>query len=68
VPELETIDPPVLALMSRGSSLSDRRRNEAQIRRMPNVSIKIVDCDHWPLTEQPEHVREIIDEWCESRF
>ena len=67
VPELETIDQPVLALMSRGSSLSDRHRNEAQVRRMPNASIKIVDCDHWPLTEQPEIVRELIDAWCEAQ-
>jgi pimeloyl-ACP methyl ester carboxylesterase len=68
VPELEAIDQPVLVLMSRGSSLSDRHRNEAQVRRMPNAYIKIVDCDHWPLTEQPEIVREIIDEWCEAQF
>ena len=68
VPELEAIDQPVLALMSRGSSLSDRHRNETQVRRMPNASIRIVDCDHWPLTEQPEIVREMIDEWCEARF
>ena len=67
VPELETIDQPVLVLMSRGSSLSDRHRNEAQVRRMPNASIKIVDCDHWPLTEQPEIVREIIDAWCKAQ-
>ena len=68
VPELEAIDQPVLALMSRGSSLSDRHRNEAQVRRMPNASIKIVDCDHWPLTEQPEIVRDTIDAWCEAQF
>jgi len=68
LPELEAIDQPVLVLMSRGSSLSDRHRNEAQVRRLPNASIKIVDCDHWPLTEQPEIVREIIDEWCEAQF
>ncbi|UCB55529.1 MAG: alpha/beta hydrolase [Thiotrichales bacterium] len=68
VPELKAIDLPVLALMSRGSSLSDRHRNEAQVRRIPNAAIRIVDCDHWPLTEQPEIVREIIDEWCEAKF
>ena len=67
VPELEVIEQPVLALMSRGSSLSDRQHNEAQVRRMPNASIRIVDCDHWPLTEQPEIVRELIDEWCETQ-
>ncbi len=68
VPELEAINQPVLVLMSGGSTLSDRHRNEAQIKRMPNASIKIVDCDHWPLTEQPKIVREIIDEWCEAQF
>ena len=68
VPRLEAIDQPVLVLMSRGSSLSDRHRNEAQARRMPNATIKIVDCDHWPLTEQPDIVRELIDEWCEAQF
>jgi len=68
VPELEAIDLPVLVLMSGGSSLSDRHRNEAQVRRMPNATIRIVDCDHWPLTEQPAIVREMIDEWCEAQF
>lgn len=68
VPELEAIDQPTLALMARGSSLGDRHRNEAQARRMPNASIRIVDCDHWPLTEQPEIVRALIDEWCEAEF
>jgi esterase len=68
LPELEVIDQPVLVLMSGGSSLSDRRRNEAQIKRMPNAEIHIVDCDHWPLTEQPEVVRETIDRWCMARY
>jgi pimeloyl-ACP methyl ester carboxylesterase len=68
VPVLETINQPVLVLLSGGSSLSDRQRNEQQIMRMPNVSIEIVDCDHWPLTEQPEQVRQIIDNWCKAHF
>jgi esterase len=66
VPVLEAINQPVLVLMSGGSSLSDRRRNEEQIDRMPNVTIQIVDCDHWPLTEQPETVRDMIDNWCQA--
>ena len=66
VPRLETITPPVLVLMSGGSSLSDRRRNELQIQRMPNATIQLVACDHWPLTEQPDMVREMIDTWCQA--
>ena len=64
LPPLEAIKQPVLVLMSGGSRLSDRRRNEKQIHRMPNTTIQIVDCDHWPLTEQPEMVRDTIDNWC----
>ena len=66
LPLLETIYQPGLVLMSGGSSLSDRRTNELEIRRMRNVAIKIVDCNHWPLTEQPETVRDMIDNWCKA--
>jgi pimeloyl-ACP methyl ester carboxylesterase len=66
VPLLEAIKQPVLVLMSGGSSLSDRRHNEKQIHRMPNTTIQIIDCDHWPLTEQPETVRDMIDKWCQG--
>lgn len=66
LPVLEKINQPVLVLMSGGSSLSDRQRNEQQINRLPNVSIQIVDCDHWPLTEQPDAVRDMIDNWCQA--
>lgn len=66
LPLLETIYQPGLVLMSGGSSLSDRRRNELEIRRMHNVTIKIVECDHWPLTERPDVVRDVIDNWCQA--
>jgi esterase len=66
VPRLEAIKQPVLVLLSGGSSLSDRKSNERQIQRIPNAAIQIVDCDHWPLTEQPETVRDMIDTWCKA--
>ena len=66
LPLLETIYQPGLVLMSGGPSLSDRRRNELEVRRMHNVTIKIVDCDHWPLTERPDVVRDVIDNWCQA--
>ena len=66
LPRLEMINQPVLVLMSGGSSLSDRQRNESQIQRMPDATIQIVDCDHWPLTEQPATVRDMIDNWCQE--
>ncbi|NNF95595.1 MAG: alpha/beta hydrolase, partial [Halobacteria archaeon] len=66
LPILETINQPVMALMSGGSSLSDQKRNEQQIHRMPNAISELVHCDHWPLTEQPETVRDMIDNWCKA--
>ena len=66
VPKLEEITQPVLVLMSGGSSLSDRNRNELQIKRMPHATIQLVACDHWPLTEQPDTVRDMIDSWCRA--
>lgn len=66
LPLLEAISQPVLVIMSGGSSLSDRQKNQQQINRMPNASSEVVQCDHWPLTEQPEAVRKIIDDWCKT--
>ena len=66
LPPLEPMSLPVLVILSSGSSVSDRCGNEAQIKRMPNADIEWVECNHWPLTEQPEVVRKIIDKWCRN--
>jgi pimeloyl-ACP methyl ester carboxylesterase len=63
LPMLEAISQPVMVIMSGGSSLSDQEKNKQQISRMPNATSEVVRCDHWPLTEQPETVRMIIDNW-----
>ena len=68
LPPLEQLNLPALVILSAGSSLSDRSANEEQIKRLPDSEIAMVECDHWPLTEQPEAVREIIDEWCQRKF
>lgn len=64
LPSLEDIKQPTLVILSSGSSVSDRSGNENEIKRIRNSEIVLVECNHWPLTEQPEVVREIIDEWC----
>lgn len=68
LPMLENLNVPTLVILSAGSSLSDRYANEVQISRLPKSEIAMVDCDHWPLTEQPEVVREIIDGWCQRNI
>lgn len=64
LPPLENLNLPVLVMLSAGSSLSNRSANEEQIKRLPNAEVAMIECDHWPLTEQPEAVRKIIEEWC----
>ncbi len=68
LPPLAPITQPVLVILSASSSISDKARNEARIAEFPNASVEWVVCDHWPLTEKPEEVRRIIDEWCLTNF
>jgi hypothetical protein len=30
----------------------------------PNVTVQTIDCQHWPLTERPDEVRQAIERWC----
>ena len=68
LPPLTRIRQPVLVIRSRDSALDDAERSRAILARLPDVTFAEVDCDHWPLTERPEAVRALIDEWCLSRF
>jgi len=64
LPPLENISVPVLVLLSSGASVSDPKKNEAMINRMPNVHIKSIKANHWLLTEKPREAREVIEKWC----
>lgn len=65
-PAPSTIGCPVLALLSRGGTFADPAET-AQIacgfRRLRRVEI---DCQHWPLTERPDDVRNAIESWCDE--
>jgi pimeloyl-ACP methyl ester carboxylesterase len=26
--------------------------------------VRTIDCHHWPLTERPDEVRAIVEDWC----
>ena len=68
LPPLETIRQPALVIRSRGSTLETGDGSRRELARLPHVTFAEVECDHWPLTERPEEVRRIIDEWCRTRF
>jgi pimeloyl-ACP methyl ester carboxylesterase len=64
IPELSSIHVPTLALLSKGVGLSSIEKNTYRIKEMPNAQIKVIDADHWLLTERPEEARHVIESWC----
>jgi pimeloyl-ACP methyl ester carboxylesterase len=55
---------PVLVLLSTGATfaaLDDMRRIAAGF---PVGEVRTIDCHHWPLTERPDEVRAIVEDWC----
>lgn len=64
LPPLAAIDAPVLALLSKGITFTDLEATARLLRALPRVEIERLDAYHWPLTEQPDAVREAIERWC----
>jgi len=61
---LEDISAKVLAIVSEGAEISDRQGTAQQMQRFPRAEIQFIEADHWPLTENPEQTRAIIERWC----
>jgi esterase len=66
-PPLEEIDQETLVLLSKGASISDFEKNQKFIQQIPNQQTKIIDADHWMLTERPVETRTAIENWLHSR-
>lgn len=64
VPSLASIAAPVLLLLSSGATFADPDATRGRARELPQVRIETIDCQHWPLTERPAEVREMIERWC----
>ncbi|HET9823645.1 MAG TPA: alpha/beta hydrolase [Burkholderiaceae bacterium] len=63
-PALETLDVPVLLLLSTGGTFADAAATRELAAALPQVRIASIDCQHWPLTEQPNAVRALVEGWC----
>ncbi|MGD8547184.1 MAG: alpha/beta hydrolase [Thiohalophilus sp.] len=68
LPDYTQLAQPVRVLLSTGTSLSDYRSLEARIVAIPKSDIVPVHCNHWPMTEKPEEVREIIETTCRQWY
>ncbi|HEU5294854.1 MAG TPA: alpha/beta hydrolase, partial [Burkholderiaceae bacterium] len=60
-----TLGVPVLALLSTGATFADAAAMHTALAG-PNVTVQTIDCQHWPLTERPDEVRQAIERWCEA--
>lgn len=67
LPPLADLQAPVLVLLSRGVKLTDLSQTQARLARLPNTEFKIIDADHWMLTERPDEARLAIQDWCNRR-
>lgn len=63
-PPLHAVRAPALTLLSTGGLFGDVERTRAALANMPAVTIRVLEALHWIPTEQPEQMREAIDEWC----
>ena len=68
LPDLSTIQTPVLVLLSSGASTSHVDENKKILAKLPNLETKIIHADHWLLTEKPDEARDVIDSWCLQRL
>ncbi|MCG6970135.1 MAG: alpha/beta hydrolase [Gammaproteobacteria bacterium] len=64
VSHLEEVHTKVMAIVSTGAQISDRKGTIQQMQRFPQTEIQSIEADHWPLTENPEQTRAIIEQWC----
>jgi pimeloyl-ACP methyl ester carboxylesterase len=64
VSHLEQVQAKVMAIVSTSAEISDRKATTEQMQRIPRAEIQPVEADHWPLTENPEQTRSIIEQWC----
>jgi esterase len=64
LPDLATIAPPTLALLSAGSTFSDPALTWRLLGTMPRCTTVALDARHWIPTEQPDAMRRAIEQWC----
>lgn len=54
---------PVLAMISRNSTMNDPARTRAALEKLGSVAIVELDAEHWIPTEQPDAMRAAIERW-----
>jgi pimeloyl-ACP methyl ester carboxylesterase len=63
----ESVAVPTLVLLSTGATFADLDATRQIAARYPRGEVRLIECHHWPLTEQPEEVRAAIEQWCKAQ-
>jgi pimeloyl-ACP methyl ester carboxylesterase len=63
LPAPEAVPMPTLVLLSTGATFATLDATRAIAARLPQGRIATIDCHHWPLTERPDEVRALIEDF-----
>ncbi len=66
LPAPEALTMPILVLLSTGATFAALEATRAIARRFPHGRIETIDCHHWPLTERPDEVRRLIEDFVQA--
>ena len=61
--QIQGVNTPALVLLSAGALLADPHRTRTIMATLPRVEIEMLEALHWIPTEQPERMRQLIDDW-----
>ena len=64
VAEPTSIAVPTLVLLSTGATFAALDEMQRIAAGFPRGEVRTIDCHHWPLTERPDEVRAVIEQWC----
>ena len=64
LPPFAAIRAPVLALTASGTGFTDPALVEQMLSALPHLTLQRLDALHWIPTEQPQAMRQAIEQWC----
>lgn len=67
LPALHPVRAPVLVLRSTISGFQDEAAVQRRLRALRDCQVEPIHCHHWPLTERPDEVRRLVDDWIATR-
>ncbi len=64
IPNLKQITSKVLCLLSKGATVSNIEKTKSLVQQIPKSQVKVIDADHWLLTEKPIESKIAIETFC----